>query len=133
MLNLRDTNIIADAELKASGFLPTLLGVIRVWIHPGIVVVSDRWRVYNTLKEEGFQHFSVNDSLNFENPTDPEVHTQNIERTWRDVRRGLSRYGRRAEHFVGYLTDIFLKRRFALGEQVHEFCLAAAVLYPLPS
>ena len=108
---------------------PTFLGVIRKGKHPGSVVVSDCWSAYNTLEEEGFQHLSVNHSLNFVNPTDPEAHTQTIERTWSDVRGGLPRYGRRTEHFVEYLAEFLFKRRLALGERVREFCLAAAVLY----
>ena len=40
--------------------------------------MSDLWRAYDCLNDEGFQHLTVNRSLNFVDP-DTGAHTQNIE------------------------------------------------------
>ncbi|XP_035220542.1 uncharacterized protein LOC118193551, partial [Stegodyphus dumicola] len=56
----------------------TLLEVIRRKILPGTMIISDCWKSYDCLKNEGFQHLSVNHSLNFVEPTTG-AHTNNIE------------------------------------------------------
>ncbi|XP_011345294.1 uncharacterized protein LOC105283873 isoform X2 [Ooceraea biroi] len=40
----------------------TLLGVIKEWILPGTTIMSDCWKSYNCLNNEGFQHLTVNHS-----------------------------------------------------------------------
>nr|XP_012235852.1 PREDICTED: uncharacterized protein LOC105680022 [Linepithema humile] len=46
----------------------TLLACIKEWILPGTTVISDCWKSYNCLNNEGFQHLTVNHSYNFVNP-----------------------------------------------------------------
>ena len=43
-------------------------------------------------------------SLNFVDPTTG-AHTQNIERTWREVRDNIPTYSRREEHMERYLAE----------------------------
>ena len=71
----------------------TLFPIINKYILPGSVVVSDCWTAYNTLSEEGYKHWRINHSLNFVDPDDRDVHTQNIERLWRDVKEFVRRPG----------------------------------------
>ena len=59
----------------------TLLPIIQDRILPGTCVMSDLWRAFDCLNDEGFQHLTVNHSLNFVDP-DTGAHTQNIENTW---------------------------------------------------
>lgn len=108
----------------------TLLDVIRQWILPGTTIVSDFWRSYDTLQHQGFEHLKVNHSLNFVDPQDPRVHTQNIERTWRNVRGGIPRYGRAETHMIGYLAEFLFKRHFSGGDDVHHFLLEIGRMYP---
>jgi len=59
----------------------TLLTVIEERVQKGSDVYTDCWRGYSTaqLGEAGFNHFTVNPSINFVDPSTG-VHTQNIER-----------------------------------------------------
>jgi transposase-like protein len=108
----------------------TLLAAIKKWIAPGSTVVSDCWRAYNCLSTEGFVHLTVNHSYNFVDPNTG-AHTQNIERTWREVRGQIPRFGRRREHFVGYLAEFLFKRKFPNHcDRAHAFFTAAGQLYP---
>jgi hypothetical protein len=43
----------------------TLLPIIRDWILPGTIIISDFWRAYDCLDREGYQHIKVNHSLHF--------------------------------------------------------------------
>ena len=68
----------------------TLVPLIKKYIKPGSIIISDCWSAYVSLTEEGYTHYSVNHSEHFVDPHHPEVHTQNIERYWRDIRSGLN-------------------------------------------
>ena len=58
----------------------TLLNIIRAHIQPGTCVMSDIWKAYDCLKDEGYTHLTFNHSLNFVDP-DTGAHTQRIENT----------------------------------------------------
>ena len=64
----------------------TLFPIIEKYIRPGSIIVSDCWKAYHTLHAHNYEHWKINHSLNFIDPNDPEVHTQNIERFWRHQR-----------------------------------------------
>lgn len=89
----------------------TLLSVVKEWILPGTTIISDFWKAYDCLANEGFQHLKVNHSINFVDPEKPEINTQKIERTWRDVRGNIPRYGRKESHFIGYLAEFQFKKK----------------------
>lgn len=50
--------------------------------------MSDCWKTYDCLNNEGFTHKTVNHSKNFVDP-DSGAHTQHIERLWRDIRKDV--------------------------------------------
>ena len=68
--------------------------------------MSDLWRAYDCLNDEGFQHLTVNRSLNFVDP-DIGAHTQNIENTWWVAKRSLPQTGRSGDMFENYLLEFF--------------------------
>ena len=61
----------------------TRLPIIHKHIKKGTTIMSDQWKAYHDLQEEGFQHGTVCHKYNFVNPEDANVHTQNIECAWR--------------------------------------------------
>lgn len=88
----------------------TLLPIIRDCILPGTTVISDCWKAYNTLGDEGYVHLTVNHSVNFVDP-DTGAHTNTIESTWRHVKNSLPSYHRKKTFFIGYLAKyVFVKR-----------------------
>ena len=85
-------------ETKACFLVPverrdkdTLLLIIRAHILPGTRVMSDMWKAYDCLQDEGYVHLTENHSLNFVDP-DTGAHTQGIENRWWCVKRGLPPY-----------------------------------------
>lgn len=107
----------------------TLKGIIRDRILPGTQIMSDCWRAYSGIGDEGFTHFTVNHSVNF---VDPETgaHTQNIERAWVEVRKQLPKFGGRKVHYEGYLADVLFRRAYPdHADRLHQFWRYAADLY----
>jgi len=108
----------------------TLLGVIQNWIRPGTTIMSDCWKAYDCLSDEGFVHQTVNHSQNFVDPRSA-AHTQHIERVWREVRGNIPRFGRKDSHMVGYLAEFLFKQKYPdHRDRVHAFFSAVAELYP---
>lgn len=108
----------------------TLLNVIKEKILPGTTIISDCWRAYNCLKEEGYQHLQVNHSIHFVDPHNPNVHTNTIERLWGEAKRKVPLFGRRRKHFAGYLArSLFLMAIPDDNKRFHIFLQEAASLY----
>ena len=82
----------------------TLLLIIRTHISPGTRVMSDMWKAYDCLKDEGYTHLTVNHSLNFVDP-DSGAHTQRNENTWWGVKRSMPRTGTSKDLFESYLKE----------------------------
>jgi hypothetical protein len=68
----------------ASRNTATLLQVIQDNVLPGSIVITDQWRAYETALRQitGMEHRTVNYSINFVNPNDPDTHTQHIKGFW---------------------------------------------------
>lgn len=109
----------------------TLLRYIHQHVAPGSTIISDEWRAYSTLQQEGFNHQTVNHSLHF---VDPETgaHTQNIESSWRALKRRICRGGvPKASlhlHFAEYLFFYCSRRQGRDGWA--EFCGEVARQFP---
>ena len=73
--------------------------------------MSNLWRDYDCLNDEGFQHLTVNRSLNFVDP-DTGAHTQNIENTWWVAKRSLPQTGRSRDMFENYLLEFLWRRHY---------------------
>ena len=89
----------------------TLLPIIRDYIRPGSTVCSDLSKAYNTLSDEGYEHLTVNHSLNF---VDPETgaHTQKVERMWKDAKdRNKRQCGTHRSMMDSYLCEYVWRRR----------------------
>jgi transposase-like protein len=62
----------------------TITRVITENVLPGTKIITDKWRAYDTAFRNmpEYEHESINHSLFFVDPTDDEIHTQNIEGLW---------------------------------------------------
>lgn len=63
----------------------TIVSILRTFILPGTTIVTDCWRAYAKAIREvdmNLDHHTINHSLNFVDPTDRSIHTQNIEGLW---------------------------------------------------
>ncbi|GFU84135.1 mitotic-spindle organizing protein 2A [Trichonephila clavipes] len=110
-----------------------LLSVIKEWVVPGSVIISDCWRAYNCLSHEGYQHLRVNHSLTFKDP-ETGAHTNSIEGTWSAIKRSLRNHAAHVEgQFDHYLAEYMWRRRrgHSLDDDVfREFLRAITTLYP---
>ncbi|GFX92601.1 DDE_Tnp_IS1595 domain-containing protein [Trichonephila clavipes] len=89
----------------------TLMQIIMEWIEPGTTIISDCWKGYNhdVLTAEGFNHLTVNHSLNFVDP-DTGAHTNTIESTWRHVKSRYPQYNRQNNASFYLAMYMFEKR-----------------------
>lgn len=83
----------------------TFIDIIKRRIAPGSIIHSDCWRA---LRNYGYDHHVVNHSKNLVDPQTG-VHTQNIERLWRDMRGAIPRFGIVKSH-IHYLAEFVFKK-----------------------
>ncbi|KAF0763162.1 Myb DNA-bind 2 domain-containing protein [Aphis craccivora] len=105
----------------------TLLTIIKDWILPGTLIISDCWK-FNVFR--GYSHLTVNHSIEFKNPES--AHTNNIEGMWCHTNASITQYSRKKHFYAGYLAKyMFLKRYRSLGPNplVEFFKLAAQMSY----
>ena len=95
----------------------TLLPIIRAHISPGTCVLSDMWKAYDCIKDEGYTHLTVNHSLNFVDP-DTGAHTEPIENTWWGVKRSMPRTGTSKDLFESYLQEWLWRQHY--GDEPFE-------------
>ncbi|KAL4089379.1 hypothetical protein QTP88_024425 [Uroleucon formosanum] len=81
----------------------TLVRIIEEWIRPGTTIISDYWKTYSRLNEKGYNHLTVNHSVNFKDP-ETGAHSNTIESTWRHAKVILPNYKRKKEFYGGYLA-----------------------------
>ena len=103
------------------------MNLIRRKIEPGTCIITDMWRGYNAIPrlirggKPIYKHAKVNHSKNFLNPSDPDIHTQNIEHLWRSAkRRNKVQSGTHRQHLRGYINE-FLFRRSAIMNNISVF------------
>lgn len=69
----------------------TLLPLIKQWMRPGTVILSDCWKGYINLAKEGYVHKTVNHSKEFVNQDGD--HTNKIEGHWRHAKAKMPTFG----------------------------------------
>ncbi|GFT36711.1 DDE_Tnp_IS1595 domain-containing protein [Trichonephila clavipes] len=115
-------------------FLPNrtkveLLSVIREWILPGITIISDCWRAYKCLSDEGYRHLS----LTFKDP-ETGAHTNAIEGTWSAIKRSLKDHTAHMEgQFDSYLAEYMGRRsneHKMIDANFRDYLKAIARVYP---
>ena len=107
----------------------TLMPIIQQYIKPGSIINSDGWGAYVDLGNLGYEHNVVIHERNFLNPDDPNIHTQTIERLWRDLKEWVKRSGMRAAYMRQYLSRWHFLRQRSHKRCLHDFLIEAAKLY----
>lgn len=102
----------------------TLLDVIQQRILPGTTIVSDCWRSYFHIGSFGYTHLTVNHSVNFVDPLVPEAHTQNIECTWRWVKKRFLSTTKDQQKRITRLWEFIYRR-------VHQNELFSSILFDI--
>lgn len=111
----------------------TLLTAIKEFVKPGTTVMTDMWKGYNSLAQNGYLHHTVNHSQNFVCPNNVNVHTQNIESHWskikRDMRRRIGRMS--VSSFETYLVEYVWRNLFTSEKELFDdFMKAILYFYP---
>lgn len=108
----------------------TLLPIIKNWILPGTTIMSDCWKAYDCLTDEGYMHQKVNHSIEFVDSQSGAC-TNRIEASWNAAKRTIEASGRRKQFYHGYLSKYMFQKRCQLQklDQFKEFMKAAGKLY----
>lgn len=82
------------------------------------------------MKDNGYQHLTVNHSIQFKNP-ETGAHTNNVEGMWRHAKASMTQYSRKKHFYAGYLAKyMFLKSCRTSGlDPLSEFFQLARVVY----
>jgi len=70
-----------------------LTKIICAWIEPGTMVISEGWAAYSHLNSHGYNHDTINHSIQFVYP-DNGAHNNKIETRWQKVKDSLRIYNR---------------------------------------
>lgn len=108
----------------------TLISLCLKFIKPASIIYSDCWKAYGRLGDLGYEHYTVNHSANFKDPATG-VHTNTIERLWKDIKSWVLRSGNRPYHYKYY----FARYLFHIAHPdhrtvMHHFLKQIAHLYP---
>ncbi|RWR99692.1 hypothetical protein B4U79_11355, partial [Dinothrombium tinctorium] len=116
----------------------TLLPLIQNNIESGSHIVSDMWAAYRNIqtKLQGYTHSSVNHSENFVDPTNPTVHTQNVENMWGRLKTGLpDRLSdeQKSAYFCKFMYEQKYEwKKLTSGERFRLICKHISHIYPGP-
>ena len=107
-----------------------LIPIIKEYVLPGTKIISDCWKSYSTLEEEGFVHGTVNHSIEFVNK-DTGDHTNTIESTWRAVKSSLPRFGTTKGMYNSYFAEFMFRRQYIneSSDRFIEFLHQASRVY----
>lgn len=89
----------------------TLVPIIKRYVKPGSIILSDCWKAYSSLKEEGYTHLTVNHSLTFKNK-ETGACTNLIESTWNAVKKSFPKYGSQKQFYDSYLVEYMIRKKY---------------------
>lgn len=103
----------------------TLHPLIEQYVLPGSTIITDCWAAYGRLgQNEFFTHLTVNHSINFLNPDDSNVHTQNIENLWLHAKKKIRKmFGTNSNLLAGYLFEFCFRKRFEKRKMFNNLLL----------
>ena len=94
----------------------TLIPIIKEHIKPGSIILSDCWKAYDCLEREGYNHLTVNHSIEFKN-SQTGACTNTIESTWNAVKKSLPKTGTRKDFYDSYFAEYCVRKQFLKPSQ----------------
>ena len=102
-------------QVVADRTAQTLLPIIQQWCIPGTHIISDGWPSYQNIPQLNggvFLHDVLIHQVNFVDPNNPEIHTQNIENLWMRAKCKLRRqFGMTRPLLATYLEEFMWQQR----------------------
>ncbi|KCZ78426.1 hypothetical protein H311_00547, partial [Anncaliia algerae PRA109] len=90
----------------------TLIPIIRTYIRPGSIIMSDLWKAYDTVSHYDYEHLRVNHKIQFVNH-ETGANTQGIENLWMNAkRRNKKECGTKSELLESYLIEFMWRQKF---------------------
>ena len=89
----------------------TLIPIIKEHIKPGSVILSDCWKAYDCLEREGYNHLTVNHSIEFKK-LETGACTNTIESTQNAVKKSLPKTGTRKDFYDSYFAEYCVRKQF---------------------
>ena len=153
-LTISKENIIEESITKAHGFLEELKDVLAIvffrlfrieiayfaklikeWIIPGSLIISDGWALYSTINDidDGvYSHEVIVHKKEFVNSDFPEIHTQNIENLWmRSMRKLKHQFGTGKHLLSSYLIEFVWRQRINKSKSFQHILIAIGELFCL--
>ena len=123
--------VALTGEIEEKRNKETLVPLILKYIKPGTTIYSDAWGAYRGLGEiNNYTHKVINHNQYFVDPEDSTIHTQNIERLWRDIKEWSRRPGVRSIYLHQYLARYLFISGTEEKNLLHSFLTQADLLYP---
>lgn len=111
----------------------TLLPIIKRFVKPGSTIYSDKWAAYDTLSQEGYNHLSVNHSVEFKSAEG--CCTNAIEGLWGLAKLRIKKMKGIPPSKIPMYLDEFMYRYkygFSNGDVFHTFIEDIAKFSPVP-
>ena len=89
----------------------TLIPIIKKFIKPGTTILSDCWKAYSCLKDEGYLHLTVNHSVEFKSK-ETGACTNTIESSWNAVKKSLPKSGTQKQFYDSYLVEYCIRKKY---------------------
>lgn len=104
----------------------TMVSVISSYVNDGSLIITDKWRAYTRALSEmpQMKHSSVNYSLNFVDPDNPMIHTQNIEGLWSRSKYFIrKKKGISVEKQSQYLIQFLWEYKFSKRQRINKLII----------
>jgi len=99
-------------------------------VETGTQITTDCWRGYNKLSEFSYTHERINHSIEFVSHENSEIHTNTIERVWRDMRADISP-GLTNEHLENHIKEYMVIKSFNARNSISRYSLLINPLIPI--
>ena len=103
--------------------------MIKENIEEGTTIISDCWKSYDCLSQEGFKHLTVNHTYTFKDPQTG-GHTNTIEGAWKLAKNSLPSSGRYKKHLISYIQLHLWCKKYPYLERFEKFIEDVIKVYP---